>query len=158
MTDIETIYGNKIRIRCAGVLIQDDQILLIRHSGLGDKGELWSMPGGGMEFGENIIEALEREFREETGLKINVGRFLFVYEFLNPPLHAVELYFEVHQAGGSLKKGVDPEVHEDHQHILETKFVSFSELGIMDLAVKHEILRKVESGNDLLNLSGYFKF
>jgi 8-oxo-dGTP diphosphatase len=158
MTDIETIYGNKIRIRCAGVLIQDNHLLLIRHSGLGDKNELWSMPGGGMEFGENSIDTLQREFREETGLIINVGRFLFVYEYLNPPLHAVELYFEVHQVGGSLNKGTDPEVHEDHQHILETKFVSFSELSIMDSAVKHEILRMIESGNDLLNLSGYFKF
>lgn len=116
------------------------------------------MPGGGMEYGEDITETLQREFHEETGLIIEVGRFLFVYEYLNPPLHAVELYFEVHQAGGTLTTGIDPEVHEDSQHIMETKFVSFSELRIMDSAVKHEILRMVESGKDLLNLSGYFKF
>lgn len=158
MTDIETIYGNKVRIRCAGILIQDDNVLLVRHTGLGEKNILWSMPGGGMEFGEDITHTLQREFHEETGLHIEVSRFLFVYEYVSPPLHAVELYFEVKYTGGTLKTGYDPEVHEDKQHIMETKFVSFPELEIMDSAVKHEILRKVKTVDELLNLSGYFKF
>jgi len=65
------------------------------HHSLGESGILWAPPGGGMDFGQSVEENLTREFREETGLKVEVKRFLFINEFLAVPLHAVELFFEV---------------------------------------------------------------
>ncbi len=156
MKDIETIYGKRTRVRVAGVLLENDGLLLVRHRGLGKTGELWSMPGGGLEFGEDAVTGLKREFKEEAGLDIQVEKFMFVYEFINEPLHAVELYFQVHRTGGNIKTGTDPEVTE--QHILETKYVTFEELKVMNPEVKHEILRSINNGTELLNLSGYFKF
>ncbi|MFF2898717.1 NUDIX hydrolase [Streptomyces sp. NPDC057966] len=53
-----------------GIVRRGDEVLLVRE-GLGADGEmLWSLPGGGVEDGELMHEALRRELREETGLLV----------------------------------------------------------------------------------------
>ncbi|MFE5243382.1 MULTISPECIES: NUDIX hydrolase [unclassified Streptomyces] len=53
-----------------GIVRRGDDVLLVRES-LGADGEnLWSLPGGGVEDGELMNEALRRELREETGLLV----------------------------------------------------------------------------------------
>lgn len=53
-----------------GIVRRDDEVLLVRES-LGAGGELlWSLPGGGVEDGELLHEALRREMREETVLLV----------------------------------------------------------------------------------------
>lgn len=53
-----------------GIIRRGDEILLVRER-LGASGEiLWSLPGGGVEDGELMHEALRRELREETGLLV----------------------------------------------------------------------------------------
>ena len=52
-------FGGKVRVRVGGILIENDQILLLKHEGVGKKEFLWSPPGGGMEFGENAEENLK---------------------------------------------------------------------------------------------------
>src|SRR5260370_34492617 len=58
-------------------LIFDDQgrVLL----GLRRDIDWWNLPGGGMEAGETVDEALRREVREETGLEVEVGQLVGVY-------------------------------------------------------------------------------
>ncbi len=58
----------------------DGRILLTRfvHEGSPDAGK-WTMPGGGMEWGEDPIETAAREFEEETGLDVDIGRVLGVF-------------------------------------------------------------------------------
>jgi 8-oxo-dGTP diphosphatase len=105
--EIAEIYGNKVRIRVCGLCWQDDSLLLVMHRMT--SGNFWGPPGGGVEFGELLENALKREILEETGLQVDIGKFLFGCEFIKHPLHAVELFFEVKKTGGMLKKGDDPE-------------------------------------------------
>src|SRR5690606_24196085 len=102
------VYGNKVRIRVCGICWQNDRLLMVKHQ-MGDQ-VLWAPPGGGLEFGESIADALKREMREETGLDVVAGSFLFGCEFLQPPLHAVELFFEAGLKEGDLLNGNDPEL------------------------------------------------
>ncbi|GAA4005210.1 hypothetical protein GCM10022384_59530 [Streptomyces marokkonensis] len=60
----------------AGLVRSGDQILLVREV-IADEGPLaWSLPGGGVKKGELVHEALERELREETGLRVGTPKGL----------------------------------------------------------------------------------
>ena len=62
-----------------GVVIRDGRVLLIRRGKEPFKGE-WSIPGGHLEWGETIEQAVVRELHEETGLEVRVGELLEVVE------------------------------------------------------------------------------
>ena len=66
------------RVRVAGILIENERILLIEHS-KNDK-KYWLVPGGGVDWGESTAESLIREYKEETNLDIEVESFLFLSE------------------------------------------------------------------------------
>ena len=151
-------FGNKLRVRVCGILIEKGKILLIRHKSLGKKGVLWAPPGGGMLFGESAEDTIKREFEEETGLKINVERYLFTHEFLNPPLHAIELFFEVSRVRGELKTGYDPEMNKNEQIITEAAYLDIEGMKEIDPDSIHNVLRNVKNFKDLLCLDGYVKF
>ena len=58
-----------------GILSQSGKILLQKRA---DKGT-WGLPGGAIELGESSVEALVREFYEETGITVRVHKLLNVY-------------------------------------------------------------------------------
>ncbi|HAI75000.1 MAG TPA: NUDIX hydrolase [Microscillaceae bacterium] len=151
-------FGNKLRIRCSGLLVQNDRILLVKHQYLGGgQNYLWAPPGGGVEFGDTIQESLYREFLEETGLVIQIKHFSFVNEFLDPPLHAIELFFVVEQQGGILQTGYDPEMSEDQQIISEIAFWSIDELKQEPQVNLHQCLHNCTTWEELLSLQSYLK-
>lgn len=89
---------NQIRIRVAGILVREDQILLVRHEKNGNS--YYLLPGGGMEFGETASQALIREFQEEVGLSVDVGKLVMVQDSIPPNLHrqVLNLYFLAHSS------------------------------------------------------------
>jgi ADP-ribose pyrophosphatase YjhB (NUDIX family) len=54
------------RIRVSAILRWEGRILLLRHEK--PRGEIWLLPGGGVQVGESLVRALQRELQEETGL------------------------------------------------------------------------------------------
>jgi len=148
-------YGNKLRVRLCGICFQENRLLLVNHSGLRD-GPFWSPPGGGMEFGRSAEENLQREFMEETGLHIQVGRLLFVTEFLRSPLHALELFYEVVATGGSLRVGLDPELQAAQQHIRDVRFMECSAIDAMPAEEKHGAFQLAGRADKIGRLNGYF--
>ena len=129
---------------------------MVRHKGLGEEGELWIPPGGGMEWGQSAPENLKREFLEETGLEVTIGDFLFVHEHQQGSLHSVELFFRAHLKGGSLTTGFDPEMLPHEQIITEVRFFHFSELQEVGHGKLHAIFRNYNSLDTLINAKGYF--
>jgi 8-oxo-dGTP diphosphatase len=74
-----------VKIVAAGIIVNASKtkVLLIRRR---DSmwGNAWSIPGGHVEFGESIKDALLRELDEELKLKIESTRFLHFEEFMHP--------------------------------------------------------------------------
>ncbi|OAB36718.1 NUDIX hydrolase [Paenibacillus macquariensis subsp. defensor] len=86
-----------------GILIHDDQILLIKKSRGPHKGK-WDLPGGTIEFGEEPYETLMREFYEETGIVELDGKmrtaisYTLVYPFKEnelEELHHIGIIYDV---------------------------------------------------------------
>ncbi|MEX2566130.1 MAG: NUDIX hydrolase [Cyclobacteriaceae bacterium] len=150
-------FGNRLRTRVNGILTIDNKILMVKHL-MGEGRIFWNVPGGGMEYGQSAIENLKREFREETGLKIEVREFLFVHEHLAPPLHAIELFFVVHNIKGNLIKGLDPELVPHEQLIDEIRFMETNEIKSIKDTDKHAIFRGINSINDIRKWKGNFNF
>src|SRR5690242_2543620 len=107
--EVAKIYGKKVRVRACGICWKGDTLLLVNHKGLSSP-NFWAPPGGGVEFGESLEACLTKEFLEETGLKITTGKFKFGCEFIQDPLHSIELFFDVEIVGGKLQVGEDPEI------------------------------------------------
>ena len=149
-------FGNRLRVRAVGILIENDSLLLVKHKGLGASGYLWAPPGGGVEFGTPATQSLEREFLEETGIVIEVKRFLFACELISPPFHAVELFFSVDRKGGQLTKGFDPELNPKDQIIEEVRFHNIDQLRQISQPALHHALTDLNRLEDLLNKSGYY--
>ena len=148
--EIAEIYGNKVRLRVCGLCWDGDNLLLVKHQ-MGDKA-FWAPPGGGVEFGERAKDALRREFDEETGLTVKVGKFLFGCEFVEKPLHAVELFFEVQKSGGGLMRGYDPEL----QLIETAQFLSWKEIRNIPERSLHGIFNKCTNLDDLRRMHGFY--
>jgi 8-oxo-dGTP pyrophosphatase MutT (NUDIX family) len=74
-----------------GLIVHEDQLLVVRTHSTG----LWAFPGGGIELGEPITEALAREVREETGICVKMGELARVEEdffYYNPADEAYHAY------------------------------------------------------------------
>jgi len=85
-------------------IIRDDdgRVLILRRceDGIGAGG--WCLPGGKVNYGETLEQAVRREVTEETGLTCSTVRFLFVQDslpFEAGGMHCVNLYFECAATG-----------------------------------------------------------
>jgi ADP-ribose pyrophosphatase YjhB (NUDIX family) len=145
-------YAGLVRVRVGGILVRDGAILLAAHRGLlPDGAAFWSPPGGGWAFGESLKEALQREFREETGLAVRVGRQLHLHEFRRGELQALEIFFEVtaHDPAATPRLGHDPEHAPDAQLLTELAWRTPRQLLALPLPQVHPVLRGLLSVDDV---------
>jgi len=88
------------------VVIDDGRILLVQRSRDPGAG-LWAVPGGKVNRGETMREAVRREVAEETGLDVVVGDVVWVGEVIDVGHHLVLVDFAAELVGGSLVAGDD---------------------------------------------------
>ncbi len=94
--------------RVSVIVIQDERILLVKHR-KGNR-QYWVLPGGRLEYGETFFECAVREIKEETGLDVQVERFVFLSEAIAPDRlhHIVNIYLKAKVVGGIMKLGNEP--------------------------------------------------
>jgi len=136
--NINELYGGRLRVRVCGLLVRDDRLLLIRHKS--KNGTQWLPPGGGLEYGETIEEALRREIKEEVNMNIFSSSFFTMTEFLDLPLHAIEIFYRIHSSTKTPILGYDPESKPDEQLIQEVSWLSHQEITDLPTQQKHSIL------------------
>ncbi|MCA0362467.1 MAG: NUDIX hydrolase [Bacteroidetes bacterium] len=141
---IEKIYGNKTRIRVCGILIEQNKLLMVNHSGLNSENIFWSVPGGGVNENEGIKEALVREFREEVNLEVKIGPLMHIKEAKIGALHAIEFYFEVYAENQKPRLGQDPE----HNILTEIAWKSIEEYRQIKHSQRISIFEGFNSFND----------
>ena len=72
-------YPARPIVGVGAVIVQDGQVVLIRRRYEPRKGQ-WTLPGGGVEVGESHEAAVAREMLEETGLQVEVGPVIEVFD------------------------------------------------------------------------------
>lgn len=106
---------------CVGaVLVDDGRLLMVRRAHAPAQG-LWSLPGGRVEVGEALPEAVLRELREETGVDGLCGDLLGWVETIEDDRHLVILDFVV-----TTLDPVDPVAGDD---ALDAEWVPLDEVG-----------------------------
>jgi 8-oxo-dGTP diphosphatase len=90
-----------------GAVVVDDGALLLVRRGRGPAAGEWSVPGGRVERGETLAEAVVREVAEETSLEVVCGPLLGWVERIGDDHHHVILDFEATLLGGTLAAGDD---------------------------------------------------
>lgn len=70
----------------AAVIVKDGQVLATQR-GYGQFKDWWEFPGGKIESGESLREALQREIREELDTEINVGELIGTVQWDYPDFH-----------------------------------------------------------------------
>jgi len=99
------------RPRAAAIIVNGDEIALIKreHS---KRGKLYYLfPGGGLEHGETYEEAVVREVLEETGLEVAVDRLVAIVLRLGNP----QFHFLVHIQAGEFGSGTGAEMVGEYE-------------------------------------------
>jgi 8-oxo-dGTP diphosphatase len=127
---IKRHYPDQPIVGVGAVVFRGDEVLLVRRGkepGLGE----WSLPGGAVEVGETLEEALRRELREETGIEVEILGLSAFLERIFPDTagkisyHYVLLDFLCCYTGGAPRAGSD---------VLELCFSPLSQLDKFQLA------------------------
>jgi ADP-ribose pyrophosphatase YjhB (NUDIX family) len=104
------------RIAAYNVCVDDQQrLLMCRLSTITERPGWWTLPGGGVEFGEHPEDTARRELLEETGLVGHVAELLTVDSLHRPArdgngdldYHSVRLVYRTDVDGGDLKHEAD---------------------------------------------------
>jgi len=95
-------------ITADGILIKDNQILLVQRKNEPFKGK-WALPGGFVEYGEKTEETVVREVFEETGLKTKIRGLAGVYSDpkRDPRGHTITVAYVLEMSSGRLEAGDD---------------------------------------------------
>ena len=94
--------GERPRVRVAALMILDGKVVTVRHRA--GTAVYHLLPGGGVDWGETLQAALEREVLEETGLSAELGPLLFVNDTIDPSgrRHVVNITFAATITGGRI--------------------------------------------------------
>jgi len=103
-----------LRVAAYGVITDDDDRILLARWVEGRR-VAWTMPGGGLESGEDPELAVRRELREETGFEIETTELLGIHSRVIPasrrihqdrshiPLHTLRIVYRARITGGELR-------------------------------------------------------
>ena len=109
------------------ILDNRNRMLMVRQHHEGR--DVWMVPGGSIEEGENAAEAAAREVMEETGLAVEVGKLIWHVEEVSDRGQRFVNFFLGRIKGGDLALGEDPELEEDQQVLREVRFMTREQMA-----------------------------
>ncbi|MGX5433025.1 NUDIX hydrolase [Bacillus toyonensis] len=114
---------NVMQVRVTGILIESEKVLLVKQKVANRD---WSLPGGRVENGETLEEAMIREMKEETGLDVKVKNLLYVCDKPDVLPSLLHITFLLERMEGEITL---PSNEFDHNPIQDVQMVRIEELS-----------------------------
>ncbi|NQU78589.1 NUDIX domain-containing protein [Candidatus Woesearchaeota archaeon] len=104
---------NHIGVGCGAIIInENDEVLLVKRSAQSrTEPEYWSRPGGEVDFGEAVEDAVVREVKEETSINVEILKFLEITQVLDDKKHWIALGYLARYLSGEVQN-LEPEKHD----------------------------------------------
>lgn len=107
--------GQRTRLAAYALCVDAGRLLLCRVAPGYPSAGVWTLPGGGVRFAEDPVDAALRELTEETGLRGRIDRLSFVNSIAGPASpepgrdawHGVRIVYHVTVTGGTLRDETD---------------------------------------------------
>lgn len=106
-----------VNVAVHGLIKKDGKFLVTKRSITdGYMPGLWDLPGGSVEFGENNIDALCREIKEESGIKVKINSPIFIYDFMSgSERHQFQIVYECDFLEGEVI--LNPDDHDEFRWV-----------------------------------------
>ena len=111
------------------VVIRDQQVLLVCRANEPNRGQ-WSIPGGTVELGETLAQAVAREVWEECGVRVEAGQVLATFDLIRRDAQGLVLYHYVLLDLAARYLSGDPVAATD---ALAARWVTAAELDQLDI-------------------------
>jgi ADP-ribose pyrophosphatase YjhB (NUDIX family) len=144
-TNIGASSGRKPHgVRAVGIVLHDGKLLVMRrdHDGL----QYFTFPGGGVEPGETVEEAVAREIREETSLVVVVDRLLYHHDLLDD---SDQYFYQCHYVSGQVALGGEELEESKRGDVHEPLWVETADLPTLTLyplEVRDWLIADIERG------------
>lgn len=137
-----------LQIITTGVFIhKDGQVLLVKRADTETfASKHWELPGGHVDFGETIEEALTREALEETGLDVVVKQVFHAFTYVLPETnkHYVEIIMMAQLKNENQKIQLHPAEHSEYKWISHVSELEDLEIFHLEKKAIIEGLRRLE--------------
>jgi 8-oxo-dGTP diphosphatase len=121
-----------VKVAAHGLIKKDDKYLVTKRPSNDDyMPNFWDTPGGTIDFGEKILDALVREIKEETDLTIKVGNVIFCNDHVSgTERHQFELVYLCEYIGGEIN--LDPNEHDDFKWVTLEEMENLPKIAFLE--------------------------
>lgn len=140
------------RISVRGIALHNGKLLCVRLRPYKGKiraegGNYWCLPGGGLEDSEALIAGIEREMLEETGIKPEIGRLLYIHQFAFNGIEYLEFFFHIANAKDYLRVDLTRTTH-GQKELAEIDFIDPKKVRILPEFLATEALEFMATSNE----------
>lgn len=128
------------KIAAHAFIKKGNKFLVTLRSSINDyKPGEWDLPGGTIEFGENPEFALKREITEETKLKVEIIKPLYICSNVQGERHQFWIVYECNYKKGEVK--LNPEEHSEFKWITNKEMTKIKKIYFLDSFYKKYLLK-----------------
>ncbi len=141
------------RVAVRAIVVRDNKLLLVKLKPYnGKEKNYYCTVGGGLDEGESLVDGLKREVLEETGVEAQVGKLLFVQQYIEDANDCLEFFFLVTNASDFESLDLTKTSHGTTE-IAEIGFFAPQKVNLLPKFLKDIDLGKLHSQTDVQTFS-----